>query len=131
MTNGMSIEQLADQKHKETMIASAKAFVSQLNDLGINTEGFNVSSNLYGVSIYFKGFDSFGRVFNFRFSDHDCQRANGEYDKVSPNTAADWCLNYEKFVYPERFEWIYFDKWITRLDGKRVQVKQFVGRKAA
>jgi hypothetical protein len=115
--------------HIDFMKEKAQEFIQKINNLGIETGGFSVSENLYGVSVYFDGKDKFGRVFNFRFSDHDCQRGSGSIEKVSPSVIDAWCLDYEKFVYPERFEWEYFDKWVINSSGERKQVKRFIGRK--
>lgn len=116
-------------QYVETMKSAANQFKVQASLVGIETEGMSVSQNAAGVSIYFKGVDSFGQVFNFRFSDHDCQRGSGSYEKVSAQSAKSWVEDYEKTNFPERFNWEYLDKYITKPNGKQVQVKRFIGRK--
>lgn len=108
---------------------AAQAFVSKAQKLGISISGFSASNNAAGCSVYFKGSDSQGRVFDFRFSDHDCQRAAGCYEKISPTSGDAWLFEYEKAAFPERFNWEFFDKWIVRPDGSEVQVKRLIGRK--
>lgn len=115
--------------HIDSMKNSAKDFQSKIGNLGIITDGMSVSENLYGVSIYFKGVDRKGRVFNFRFSDHDCQRGSGAYEKVSPKSIDTWVFEYEKMEFPELFCWEYLEKYITKPNGETVQVKRLIGRK--
>jgi hypothetical protein len=116
--------------HTEEMKQGAKAFILRAESLKINISGFSVSENDYGVSIYFKGFDSFGNEFHFRFSDHDCQRGRDTITKISLHTKDSWLDKYEQINYPENFEWEYFDKYILCVDGVTRQVKKLIGRKA-
>ena len=115
---------------KEFIKKAALDFKRKLESLNIETTGLNVSENLYGVSIYFDGSDAHGHKFKFRFSDHDCQRAIGEYEKVSVDTDDQWCIDYEKAVYPDRFEWEYLDKYIPGPNGTKIQCKRLIGRKS-
>jgi hypothetical protein len=115
--------------YNDTMINQANQFCVKAEALGISCTGLNFSRNIAGVSIYFDGLDSLGRTFKFRFSDHDCQRATGIYDKLSASTADAWLLKYEQNTYPERFEWEYLDQWINSPSKGRIQVRRLIGRK--
>ena len=114
--------------YRQSMVSSAIEFKNKAYDLGITTTDLSVSQNLYGVSIYFDGTDINGKVFKFRLSDHDCQRAVGVYTKLSVSSMDLFLFEYEKATYPERFEWEYLDKYINTPFGKK-QVKKFLGRK--
>jgi hypothetical protein len=116
--------------HIEFMKSEAKRFITMLDGLSVQTFGFSVSENLYGVSIYFKGVGANGKEFSFRFSDHDCQRGEGALIKVSHNSYQMWCEKYEQINFPERFDWQYHDKYIQTPYGVK-QVKSLIGRKQA
>ena len=120
--------------YKARCNAKVKSMIEQLEARGFECSGTNQSFNLYGCSIYFTLTTPIGEKLNVRVSDHDCQRAVGEYEKWSFEhdllSQFGFIYEWERVNRPELFNWELVDSFYTNKNGKLVQRRRCLGYKA-